>query len=165
MFKILRFNKNVHVLNASSRLHTNYKYDLETLGLSDNASKDEVKRAYIELSKKYHPDLNKSAEAKINYQKVRDAYEKLQTSYTNVENINIHEELYKKRECSYPDISDDYYKWKMRRDKKKDIDDWIRGVQRNARIRNQKSKKNKFSESESYNDSCKESCLLNYNQN
>ena len=31
----------------------------DRLGLSKDASQDEIKRAYRKLSKKYHPDINK----------------------------------------------------------------------------------------------------------
>ena len=49
------------------------------MGLNKSASKDEIKRKYRELAKKYHPDLNKddkNAEAK--FREVSEAYEVLQ---------------------------------------------------------------------------------------
>ena len=35
----------------------------EVLGLTKSASTDEIKKAYRTLAKKYHPDLNKAADA------------------------------------------------------------------------------------------------------
>ena len=48
------------------------------LGVSPDASDEEVKRAYRRLAKKYHPDLNPGdAEAARKMQEVNDAYERI----------------------------------------------------------------------------------------
>lgn len=50
----------------------------DVLGVSKNATSDEIKKAYRQLAKKYHPDLNpndKTAEA--NFKEVNEAYEVL----------------------------------------------------------------------------------------
>ena len=49
----------------------------DRLGVSKNASQDEIKRAYRKLSKKYHPDINKEAGAEDKYKEVQEAYETL----------------------------------------------------------------------------------------
>lgn len=49
----------------------------EVLGLSKSATKDEIRRAYRSLSKKYHPDLNKADDAEAKFKEVTEAYEVL----------------------------------------------------------------------------------------
>ena len=49
----------------------------EVLGVSKGASKDEIKKAYRKLSKKYHPDINKDADADEKFKEVKEAYEVL----------------------------------------------------------------------------------------
>ena len=49
----------------------------DRLGLSKDASQDEIKRAYRKLSKKYHPDINKEPGAEEKYKEIVEAYETL----------------------------------------------------------------------------------------
>ncbi|MGF2617145.1 molecular chaperone DnaJ [Rossellomorea vietnamensis] len=49
----------------------------EVLGVENGASKDEIKKAYRKLSKKYHPDINKEADANEKFKEISEAYEVL----------------------------------------------------------------------------------------
>ncbi|TYR82358.1 molecular chaperone DnaJ [Priestia megaterium] len=49
----------------------------EVLGISKSATKDEIKKAYRKLSKKYHPDINKEADAAEKFKEIKEAYEVL----------------------------------------------------------------------------------------
>ena len=46
-----------------------------TLGVNKSASDDEIKSAYRQLAKKYHPDLNKTPEAAEKFKEVSAAYD------------------------------------------------------------------------------------------
>ncbi|EGK7485317.1 J domain-containing protein [Campylobacter lari] len=47
----------------------------ETLGVSQNASADEIKKAYRKLARQYHPDINKEAGAEEKFKEINAAYE------------------------------------------------------------------------------------------
>ncbi|MGF1492479.1 MAG: molecular chaperone DnaJ [Microcoleaceae cyanobacterium] len=49
----------------------------EILGVSRDADKEEVKRAYRRLARKYHPDVNKEAGAEERFKEINRAYEVL----------------------------------------------------------------------------------------
>jgi len=49
----------------------------ETLGVSENATHSEIKKAYRQLAKKYHPDINKTQEAEEKFKEINAAYEVL----------------------------------------------------------------------------------------
>lgn len=44
------------------------------LGVNKNASDDEIKSAYRNLAKKYHPDINKEADAQEKFKEISEAY-------------------------------------------------------------------------------------------
>lgn len=48
-----------------------------TLGVTPDASADEIKRAYRKLARKYHPDVNDGADAERRFKAVNDAYDLL----------------------------------------------------------------------------------------
>lgn len=59
-----------------SKIMNNTEY-YDRLGVSKDASQDEIKRAYRKMSKKYHPDINKELGAEEKYKEVQEAYETL----------------------------------------------------------------------------------------
>lgn len=49
----------------------------EVLGLQKGATEAEIKKAYRQMAKKYHPDVNKEADAEAKFKEINEAYEVL----------------------------------------------------------------------------------------
>ncbi|MCU0417176.1 MAG: DnaJ domain-containing protein [Cytophagaceae bacterium] len=55
----------------------------KVLGVPTDASIDEIKKAYRELAKQYHPDINPSADANAHFLKIQEAYDGLIYSFNS----------------------------------------------------------------------------------
>jgi len=49
----------------------------EVLGVQRNASKDDIKRAFRGLARKYHPDVSDAEDAEVRFKEINEAYEVL----------------------------------------------------------------------------------------
>ncbi len=63
--------------SAYFSMFSNESSPYKTLGLNSNASVEDIKAAYFRESKKYHPDVDASDEAKLKYEQIRSAYDVL----------------------------------------------------------------------------------------
>jgi curved DNA-binding protein len=54
-----------------------YKDYYKIMGLSRDAGKDDIKRAYRKLARKYHPDVSKEKDAEAKFKELGEAYEVL----------------------------------------------------------------------------------------
>jgi curved DNA-binding protein len=54
-----------------------YKDYYQILGVSRDASREEIKRAYRKLARKYHPDVSKEANAEARFKEINEAHEVL----------------------------------------------------------------------------------------
>ena len=57
---------------STVRTSTEDEKSLEILEVPKTASKDDLKKAYFKLAKQYHPDVNKTQEAKEKFASINE---------------------------------------------------------------------------------------------
>ncbi|XP_060072147.1 uncharacterized protein LOC132552010 isoform X2 [Ylistrum balloti] len=65
---------NVHTAAATLILTRSISTHYDTLGVKKNASNEEIKNAFVELSKKYHPDVSTHKDTSQKFAEVAEAY-------------------------------------------------------------------------------------------
>lgn len=71
----LRLNLTINHYKFKELYMSKSLYD--TLEISENASQEEIKKAYRKLARKYHPDINKDSGAEEKFKEINAAYEVL----------------------------------------------------------------------------------------
>ena len=93
-------------------MHTR-KYYCDILGVEENASLDEIRKAYFKLSNLYHPDKNKSTNAEEKFKEIKNAYEALKnnnySTYSNSNNEKFNYDDYESEYDNDDDEDDDDY--------------------------------------------------------
>lgn len=84
VFRPLAAKKSVQARH-SAKPHTSFEIRCdrdyyEVLGVSRSASESELKKAFRDLARKYHPDVSKEPDAKTRFQEIANAYEVLSNS-------------------------------------------------------------------------------------
>ena len=82
------------------------------LGVNKHSTNNDIKSSYRNLAKKYHPDINKSKDAKRKFQNIAEAYEILSDKNKKDAYDRILEDIIHKKYSEEKEKSEDYKKYR-----------------------------------------------------
>lgn len=112
--------KNFRIGESNGKANGMQNEYLEVLGLAPGASKNEIKRAFRNLSKQYHPDVNKDADAQKQFIAIHEAYKFLTRVGPSPNNERVSYD-YDPRKAAYAEWRKkaQHYAWKKAREAKR----------------------------------------------
>lgn len=75
----------INEINQKNRTDLNVKDYYKILGIDEEASEEEIRARWVELTKRYHPDLGKNESAEETLKEINDAYQILKDQSTRLE--------------------------------------------------------------------------------
>ena len=93
-------------------------HHLQVLQLAENASKEEIKSAYRELSKQYHPDVNAAAGAHEKFLEIKAAYEYLTNEQPDAQ-LN---DYFQSQQTQQPSEEENWRAEQRRKNKEKELE-------------------------------------------
>lgn len=148
----------VHLCRVNARLMSSNRQSreeaLRVLRLSGDATKQEIKSAYLELSKELHPDLSRDEEKSARWLEVKQAYDSLREDVGpkgpggDPQGPNRADDSHLRNTYQR---SGEYNRWKRRQNRNKEIDEWLKNLQRESREHRQKFDQNRKEEHDFFN--------------
>ncbi|KAF7989039.1 hypothetical protein HCN44_007349 [Aphidius gifuensis] len=131
-----KYIKDIRQFHVSNSLRAPTKNYYKILGVTQNASSKDIKAAYFQLAKKYHPDINKNnPDAEKKFKELSEAHEVLSDDYkrTQYDNSRRKSNDYTKSEYDNSGRTSNHHtntgyhhSWKTQGFNKKDFDDFIK---------------------------------------
>ncbi|XP_044015174.1 chaperone protein DnaJ-like [Aphidius gifuensis] len=121
-----KYIKNIRQFHVSNSLGAPRKSYYKILGVTKNASSKDIKAAYYQLAKKYHPDINKNnPDAEKKFKELSEAYEVLSDDYRRTQYDNSRRKSNKYTKSEYDNsnrtsdnytTSENHYSWETQDD-------------------------------------------------
>lgn len=107
-----------------ARFLHNSQCPYQTLGLSRNATQEQIKKTYFELAKKYHPDLHPQNPVKFTqeiFKRINEAYSALSSQKGNSAQGTYSHPNQNQQQTYRPNMSEEFYRGARRDDPKGDV--------------------------------------------
>lgn len=129
-------------LRTYSQKPSSREDDLKILGLGSNATRQEIKDAFLKLSKLLHPDVNKKSNATEEFQRIKTAFDSLLkgSSSNQQSQTETNDQTY--------NMSEEFRNFKRRQERTKEMDEYLKRIRRENFKRKNNDRYTKYGDAE-----------------